>query len=84
MSARLNLSFCAPQTGTCEALRSWAMTHIVTLTAEILSLSCNGGVLRASLRLTNRDATHPAFWVHLALHAGLKNSATRQAEKTGQ
>lgn len=53
--------------GTCEVLRPWSMRHKASLKAEILSLTCNEGALRAEYSITNSDAVHPAFWVRLAL-----------------
>ncbi len=43
------------------------MRHRAILKAELLSLTCDEGALRAEYSIQNLDAAHPAFWVRLAL-----------------
>ena len=66
--------------GTCEVLRPWSMRHKASLKAEILSLACNEGALRAEFSITNSDAVHPAFWVRLALETMQKGETQNEAE----
>lgn len=55
------------QTGTCEALRPWALRHTVAFAAEVISLTSDAGALRVQICIVNKSASHPAFWVRLAL-----------------
>ena len=75
MQAVLILSWCMCsllQAGTCEALRPWALTHTVALTTEVTSLTSDAGALQVHIRIVNEDASHPAFWVRLALRVPQK------------
>lgn len=47
------------------------MSHNVALTAKVVYLSWEGGVVKAQMSIVNEDTMHPAFWVRLALQAPL-------------
>ena len=69
ISDQVNVQPLLVQTGTCEALRPWALTHTAALTAQVVSLTSDTGALQAQIRIVNKDISHPAFWVRLALEA---------------
>ena len=45
----------------------WALRHTVAFAAEVISLTSDAGALRVQICIVNKSASHPAFWVRLAL-----------------